>query len=139
MTIVAAVTDSKEGRQALVEAVVEARRLGVDLVAVNLGSIELKASDLDADGVTVTVVDRQGKDKEEAAEAVFDEIAAHKATRLVIGVKRRTPVGKAILGSLSQRLLLESPVPVLAVKLPDDGLPLSAFDSLPAGLRRVTG
>ena len=61
MTIVAAVTDSKEGHQALVEAVVEARHLGVDLVAVNLGSIELKATDLDTDGVTVTVVDRQGQ------------------------------------------------------------------------------
>ena len=37
--------------------------------------------------------------------------------RLVIGVKRRTPVGKALLGSVSQRLLLEVDVPVLAVKI----------------------
>ncbi|WP_344994490.1 universal stress protein, partial [Tsukamurella soli] len=39
---------------------------------------------------------------------------------LVIGVKRRSPLGKAVLGSVSQRLLLHSPIPVLAVKLDDD-------------------
>ncbi len=81
----------------------------------------------------------QSKDKEDSADAVLDEIAARQATRLVIGMKRRTPVGKAILGSLSQRLLLNSPVPVLAVKLPEDEWPSSSFDNLPAGMRRVTG
>jgi nucleotide-binding universal stress UspA family protein len=50
-------------------------------------------------------------------DAVLDEIETRGVVRLVIGVKRRTSVGKAILGSVSQRLLLESPVPVLAVKL----------------------
>jgi nucleotide-binding universal stress UspA family protein len=35
----------------------------------------------------------------------------------VIGIERRSPVGKALLGSVSQRLLLEALVPILAVKL----------------------
>ena len=139
MTIIAAVTDSKEGRQALVEAVAEAKQLNTDLVAVNLGSTKLDVTDLDTDGVTVAVVDRRREDKEDSADAVLDEIAARKATRLVIGVKRRRPVGKALLGSLSQRLLLNSPVPVLAVKLPEGELPSSSFDNLPAAMRRVTG
>ena len=139
MTIIAAVTDSKEGRQALVEAVAEARQLGTDLVALNLGHTKLDLVHLETDGVAVNVVDCQGKDKEQSADSVLEEVVARKATRLVIGLKRRSPVGKVFLGSLSQQLLLNSPVPVLAVKLPDDGFPSSSFSNLPAGMRRVTG
>lgn len=38
------------------------------------------------------------------------------AELLVIGVRHRSPVGKLLLGSVSQRLILECPKPVLAVK-----------------------
>jgi nucleotide-binding universal stress UspA family protein len=38
------------------------------------------------------------------------------AELLVIGIRDRNPVGKLLLGSVSQRLLLECPKPVLAVK-----------------------
>lgn len=140
MTIIAAVTDSRASHNALVEAVAEAKQLGTDLVAVNLRTTEeLDVKDLNTDGLTLTVVDRRGMSKEDSADAVFGEIEARDATRLVIGLNRRTPVGKAILGSLSQQLLLNSPVPVLAVKLPDDGLPHSSFENLPPGMIRVTG
>jgi nucleotide-binding universal stress UspA family protein len=38
------------------------------------------------------------------------------ADLLVIGIRHRSPVGKLLLGSVSQQLLLECPKPVLAVK-----------------------
>ena len=37
-------------------------------------------------------------------------------TRLVVGVRKRSAVGKAVLGSIPQRLILEASIPVLSVK-----------------------
>jgi nucleotide-binding universal stress UspA family protein len=116
MSIIAAVPDSPEGIAALHAGVAEARRLDTDLLVVNLALRPIDLADLPAD-VKVEIVERKGRDDRDPVDAVLDEIALRGAERLVIGVKRRTPVGKAILGSVSQRLLLESPIPVLAVKL----------------------
>ena len=116
MSIIAAVPDSPEGVAALHAGVAEARRLDTDLLVVNLALRPIDLADLPAD-VKVEVIERKGREDRDPVDAVLDEIALRGAERLVIGVKRRTPVGKAILGSISQRLLLDSPVPVLAVKL----------------------
>ena len=40
------------------------------------------------------------------------------ADLIVIGLRRRTPVGKLIMGSNAQRILLDAECPVLAVKKP---------------------
>jgi nucleotide-binding universal stress UspA family protein len=37
---------------------------------------------------------------------------------LVIGARRRSPMGKAFLGSVAQNLILDADVPVLVVKSP---------------------
>jgi nucleotide-binding universal stress UspA family protein len=42
------------------------------------------------------------------------------ANLLVVGSRRRTPIGKFLLGSTVQRVVLDSPVPVLVVKAPTD-------------------
>ncbi|WP_069385268.1 universal stress protein [Cellulosimicrobium cellulans] len=49
----------------------------------------------------------------------FDELVRSTGARMiVIGLRRRSPVGKLVMGSDAQRILLEAGVPVLAVKAP---------------------
>jgi len=51
-----------------------------------------------------------------AADALLEAMDRPEAELLVIGLKHRNPVGKLLLGSVSQQVLLECPKPVLAVK-----------------------
>lgn len=51
-----------------------------------------------------------------AADALLEAMERPEAELLVIGLKHRNPVGKLLLGSVAQQLLLECPKPVLAVK-----------------------
>jgi nucleotide-binding universal stress UspA family protein len=119
MSVLVAVPDSPEGIAALAAAVAEAELLGTDLVAVNLALRPLDTSFIPA-STKVTVVERHGKSDRDPVVAVLEDIDQYDAQRLVIGIKRRSPVGKALLGSISQQLLLESPIPVLAVKLDEE-------------------
>ncbi len=43
------------------------------------------------------------------------------AAMIVLGIRHRTPVGKLLMGSVAQRVLLGARCPVLAVKPPEDG------------------
>jgi nucleotide-binding universal stress UspA family protein len=119
MTVMVAVPDSPEGVAALAAAATEAELLGTDLVAVNLALKPLDTSSIPST-IKLTILERHGKSDRDPADAVLADIEEHHAQRLVIGVKRRSPVGKALLGSVSQRLLLESPIPVLAVKINEE-------------------
>ncbi|SDQ21166.1 universal stress protein [Quadrisphaera sp. DSM 44207] len=55
----------------------------------------------------------RAEDVAEAIIAVADEVGAE---LVVIGLKRRSPVGKVLLGSTAQRVLLGARCPVLAVQ-----------------------
>ncbi|MPV38733.1 universal stress protein [Georgenia subflava] len=128
MTIVVGYTSRPEGRAALERAIVEAKAHGGDLMVLNVSEgdgtrdpalasedelNEVRAQ-LDRAGVEATV--RQlvrGKDAAEEIAAVADEV---EADLVVIGLRKRTPVGKLVLGSNSQRILLNVDAPVLAVK-----------------------
>lgn len=128
MTIVVGYTTRPEGRAALERAILEAKTHGESVVVLNVSDGDglrdpLLASEDDLNevrahlahaGVEGTV--RQlvrGKDAAEEIEAVSEEVDA---TLIVIGLRKRTPVGKLVLGSNSQRILLNVTAPVLAVK-----------------------
>ena len=54
----------------------------------------------------------------DVSSAILGKIAEIAPDLLVIGARRRSPMGKAFLGSLTQNLLLDVDVPVLVVKSP---------------------
>ncbi len=115
MSICVAVTDSNEGLAALAAAVQEASQLGLPLVAVNLTGAELDSSTFSPDvAVEVVVPTPSSFDEIEQVLKVLQD--RPEISRLVVGVRRRSPVGKVVLGSIAQRLILEADVPVLSVK-----------------------
>ena len=115
MTILVAVTDSTEGLAALEAAAREAATLHEDLVAVNLTSADLDTTRL-ATGSSVEVVVPPSSNHDEVEEVLQVVESRPDISRIVVGVRRRSPIGKAVLGSIAQRLILEAPLPVLAVK-----------------------
>lgn len=118
MSILVAVPDRTEGVAAVDAAIAEAQRFQTELIVVPLGlQSAFDTSALEESGVDFTILDRKGRGDRDPAEAVLDELHERpEVDRLVIGMKRRSRVGKALIGSVSQRLLLDSPIPVLAVK-----------------------
>jgi nucleotide-binding universal stress UspA family protein len=119
MSICVAVTDSKEGAAALEAAAAEAVRMGVPLVAVNLTATDLDTSAV-AQEVRYEVAVPHGPGDLDEVEQVLQVIEEHpEVTLLVVGVRKRSAIGKAVLGSIPQRLILDATVPVLSVKVND--------------------
>jgi nucleotide-binding universal stress UspA family protein len=129
-SIVVGYVAKPEGRAALRRAAEEARLRGAKLVVVNSrrGGREadtVDAADSDAelkavhDELTDAGVDhelRQVVRGTDPADDLIDVAVEVAADFIVIGLRRRSPVGKLILGSSAQRVLLDAPCPVLAVK-----------------------
>lgn len=119
-----------EGEAALAKAIEEAKLRGAKLVVVNShrggsdfdGDAARKAEQemnairakLDASGVGYDL--RQLVRGYEPSEDLISIAEANSAELIVIGLRRRSPVGKLILGSNAQKILLDAPCPVLAVK-----------------------
>ena len=128
MTIVVGYVPKPEGRAALQRAVDEARLRGQSLVIVNASrgdahvdasyasvqDVEIVKSQLDSSGVDYQV--RQLVGGHEPADEVLNVAKEVDADLIVIGLRRRTTVGKLILGSTAQRILLGATCSVLAVK-----------------------
>jgi nucleotide-binding universal stress UspA family protein len=59
-----------------------------------------------------------GREVSEVSEALLGAVEELQPEVLVIGARRRSPLGKAFLGSVAQNLILDVDVPVLVVKSP---------------------
>jgi len=59
-----------------------------------------------------------GRDISEVSEALLGAVEELGPDLLVIGARRRSPMGKAFLGSVAQNVILDADVPVLVVKSP---------------------
>ncbi|MFD6178961.1 MULTISPECIES: universal stress protein [unclassified Isoptericola] len=117
MAIVVGLLSTAEGQAALAAAQREARERSAPLtvvVAQGDASPERQAveDDLTASGVPYSMVAGTG----DLAEDLVRTAHEAGAELIVVGLRRRSPVGKLILGSGAQRILLEAPCPVLAVK-----------------------
>ena len=131
MTVLGGYVPTPLGEATLRAGVAESRRRAEHLLVVNMSRDDVlvdahRAARTDLDrverdvtelGVDVEVVRiEEGSDPADALVRVAEE---RRASVVVIGLRHRTPVGKFILGSTAQRVLLDARCPVLAVK--EDG------------------
>ena len=130
MTIVVGYIPRPEGLAAVDCAITEAERRGEKLVVVNTGHHGDNADpsfaasqDLDALDAQLTArgIDHEIRQQTRGL-APADELL-HAATEadaslIVIGLRRRNPLGKLITGSTAQQVLLDASCDVLAVKAP---------------------
>ncbi len=133
-TIVVGYVPKPEGHAALRRAAEEAQLRGFRLVVVNShrGGREFDRDDALESEAQLEEVHRElesvGVEHElrqlvrgmDPAEDLINVAAEVEAEFIVIGLRRRSPVGKLILGSNAQRVLLDAPCPVLAVKAAED-------------------
>ena len=130
MRIVAGFLRSPEGKAALDRAVEETRRSGGELLVIHSmrggtrdelkevieyrEEFERLGERLEGEGITYRLVEyARGQSP---AQDLIDAAEEHEADLIVIGVRQRSPVGKLVLGSNAQEVLLQARCDVLAVK-----------------------
>ncbi len=115
--IVVGYSAKPEGKAALARALDEAQLRSAKLVVVHTSpdaEVDELNEALGAAGIPFEV--RQAPDALDPAEELISVADSTRAEFIVIGLRRRSPVGKLLLGSNAQRVLLDASCPVLAVK-----------------------
>lgn len=115
--IVVGYSSKPEGRAALARALEEARLRDAELAVVHTSS-DVEVADLQAEleATDVAFEIREAADALDPAEELITTAESRGAEFIIIGLRRRSPVGKLLLGSNAQRVLLDATCPVLAVK-----------------------
>lgn len=124
-TILVGFTPDEFGRAAVRHAAAEARQRGYGLLIVNGSKGDAY---VDKRFAAPDVLEHVGDDladlpvevRQTVVADVADEllrVAAEEQVRLIVlGLRRRTPVGKLLMGSVAQRVILDAVCPVLTVK-----------------------
>jgi nucleotide-binding universal stress UspA family protein len=131
MTVAVAHQVSPTSRKALVQAVQEATFRATDLAVLHVvDSIDPDRQEAYRLGVSDEIEKVVGQNATvpwqlhlatagpDVAGALLQLVENVGADLLVIGARQRSPVGKALLGSVAQTLILEAGLPVLVVKAP---------------------
>ncbi|MBH1963115.1 MAG: universal stress protein [Comamonadaceae bacterium] len=126
MTILVAYVARPEGQAALDKGIEIATRRNEHLVVVNAGAGGRDESIVDgyegervAERLTKLSIPAEFKHfvrGKSTIEEIEDLVAAMDVSVLIIGLRKRSPVGKLLLGSMAQDILLNVSCPVLAVK-----------------------
>jgi nucleotide-binding universal stress UspA family protein len=126
MTILVAYVARPEGQAALDKGIEIATRRNERLVVVNAGPGGNDESIIDgyegervAERLSKLPIQAEFKHfvrGKSTIEEIMDLIDELQVSLLVIGLRKRSPVGKLLLGSTAQEILLTVPCPVLAVK-----------------------
>jgi nucleotide-binding universal stress UspA family protein len=127
MSVVVMFSPDEFGRVALSYGATEAARRGERLVVVNPTKgdayVDNKFARDEELTALQTALDRLEVESEvrhevvpDIAGAVLQAAAETGGTLIVVGIRPRTPVGKLLLGSVAQRLILDAECPVLSVK-----------------------
>lgn len=130
MTVVVGWTPDPRGRAALERGAHEARTHGEPLLVVNATTGTSTVDDRfagDAEvGEVQALLDSLGIEAElrqpvvrDVTDALLDIAEEVDASVLVIGIRHRSPVGKLLMGSTAQKILLDARCAVLAVKAAD--------------------
>lgn len=122
MTVLVAYNETPQGEAAFAAAVSEASRRGTTVTVLVL-TPQPESAPVPAHlaHLLETVGDQEVEvafrlDTIDVADAILDHAERSDAQVIVIGSRKRSSVGKFLLGSTTQRVLLDSAVPVLVIK-----------------------
>lgn len=127
MSVVVAYTPDAYGEAALSHGAAEAEHRHTGLVVVNATKgdafVDTRYADAEEMEVMLAGLAETGLDvavrrdvTADLAHLVIDVAKETNAVLVVVGIRQRSPIGKAVMGSVAQRIVLDAPCPVLAVK-----------------------